>query len=168
MTLIRKTTLAAFAVAGLLSAGAPAFAGPEVNTSTGIVTADGKPAPGLAVHGYDVVAYFTENKPVKGDAKFALIHGAATYRFANQSHLNTFKADPAKYLPAYGGFCAYGVSVSAKFDGDPEKWKIVDGKLYLNLDSGIQQEWLKDVPGNIKKAEAIWPGIKDKAPADIK
>jgi YHS domain-containing protein len=164
----RQTSLIALAVAGLLSTAAPAFAGPEVNTSTGIVIADGKPAPGLAVHGFDVVAYFTEGKPTKGDAKLAAVHGAATYRFASQSNLAAFNANPDKYVPAYGGFCAYGVSVNAKFDGNPENWKIVDGKLYLNLDSGIQQAWLKDVPGNIKKAEAIWPGIKNKAPADIK
>ena len=168
MIVNRMTTLAALAFAGLLSAGAPAFAGPEVNTSTGIVIADGKPASGLAVHGYDVVAYFTAGKPVKGDSKFAAQHGAATYRFATKAHLEAFQANPEKYVPAYGGFCAFGVSVNAKFDGNPENWKIVDGRLYLNLDSGIQQNWLKDVPGNIKKAEAIWPGIKDKAPADIK
>ncbi len=131
MTHHRKTTLAALAIVGLLSAGGPAFAGPEVNTSTGIVIADGKPASGLAVHGYDVVAYFTDGKPVKGDSKFAAQHGAATYRFASKAHLDTFQANPEKYVPAYGGFCAFGVSVNAKFDGNPENWKIVDGRLYL-------------------------------------
>ncbi len=165
---IRHTSLIALAVLGLLGAASPALAGPEVNTSTGIVVANGKPAPGLAVHGYDVVAYFTQGKPVKGDSKFSSVQGEATYRFATKAHLDTFAANPQKYVPAYGGFCAYGVSVNAKFDGNPENWKIVDGKLYLNLDSSIQEAWLKDVPGNIKKAEVIWPVIKDKAPADIK
>lgn len=146
---------------------APALAGPEVNTTTGLVLADGKPAPGLAVHGYDVVAYHAQGQAVPGMAKFAAIHKEATYRFANKSNLDAFKANPAKYAPAYGGYCAYGVSVGAKFDGDPNFWKIVDGKLYLNLDSGIQQAWLKDVPGAIKKAEANWPGLKDKEPAQI-
>lgn len=165
---IRHTALIALAGLGLIHAASPALAGPEVNTSTGLIVANGKPAPGLAVHGYDVVAYFTQDKPVKGDARFAAVHGEATYRFSSQANLDAFAANPQKYVPAYGGFCAYGVSVNAKFDGNPENWKIVDGKLYLNLDSNIQQAWLKDVPGNIKKAEAIWPGIKDKAPADIK
>ncbi|MFM9942753.1 MAG: YHS domain-containing (seleno)protein [Hyphomicrobiaceae bacterium] len=164
----KSKSLIALAIVGLLGATAPAYAGPEVNVSTGIVLAEGKPAPGLAVHGYDVVAYHTEAKPVKGDSKFAAVHGAATYRFASQAHLDLFKANPAKYEPAYGGYCAFGVSVNAKFDGDPNNWKIVDGRLYLNLDNGIQAMWLKDIAGNIKKAEAIWPGIKDKAPSEIK
>ncbi|MBX9925982.1 MAG: hypothetical protein K2Y05_06460 [Hyphomicrobiaceae bacterium] len=152
-------------IAGLSGAGAPsAFAGPEVNTSTGIVLADGKPAPGLAVRGHDVVAYFTDNKPVLGDSAHAVVHGAATYRFASKANLDTFKANPAKYVPAYGGYCAYGVSVGAKFDADPNIWKIVDGRLYLNLDKGIAEAFAKDVPGAIKKAEANWPGLENKVP----
>lgn len=105
---------------------------------------------------------------MKGDAKFATVQSQATYRFASQANLDLFKANPAKYEPAYGGYCAFGVAVGAKFDGDPNNWKIVDGKLYLNLDNGVQQNWLKDVPGNIKKAEANWPGIKGKLPSEIK
>lgn len=145
----------------------PALAGPEVNTSVGLVLADGKPAPDLAVHGYDVVAYHTVKKPVRGAANFAVVYEDATYRFASQANLNAFKSNPAKYAPAYGGYCAYGVSVGAKFDGDPNFWKVVDGTLYLNLDNGIQQAWLKDVPGAIKKADANWPSIKDKLPSEI-
>lgn len=165
---IKSVSLTAMALAGILGGTIPALAGPEVNTSTGIVLADGKPAAGLAVRGHDVVAYFTESKPVRGNSKFAVIHKEATYRFASQANLDAFKANPAKFEPAYGGYCAYGVAVGAKFDGDPNNWKIVDGKLYLNLDDGIQETWLKDVPGNIKKAEANWPGIKGKAPSEIK
>jgi YHS domain-containing protein len=164
----KTNTQIALALAAAFGAVAPAFAGPEVNTSTGIVLADGKPAPGLAVHGYDVVAYFTDGKPVKGDAKFAVSHGAATYRFSSQANLEAFKASPAKYEPGYGGYCAFGVSVGAKFDGDPNLWKIDGGKLYLNLDPAIQASWLKDIPGNVKKADVNWPKIKDIAPADIK
>ena len=74
---------------------------------------------------------------MQGNAKFAIVLGEATYRFATAAHLETFKANPDKYIPAYGGYCAYGVSVGAKFDGDPRYWKIVDGKLYLNLDQNI-------------------------------
>ena len=134
----------------------------HVNTAPGGVLVAGKPAPGLAVHGYDPVAYFTESKPVQGVANFAIVHSGATYRFASQAHLDTFKADPSKYEPAYGGFCAYGVSVDAKFDGDPRFWKIVGGKLYLNLDHDIAAAFSKDVSGAIKKAEANWPSLKDK------
>lgn len=164
-----KTLLAVLAMSSAIFGGAaaPAFAGPDVNTTAGLVLADGKPAPGLAVHGYDVVAYHTDGKPVRGDAQFATVHKEATYRFTSKANLDAFKADPAKYEPAYGGYCAYGVSVGAKFDGDPSFWKIVDGKLYLNLDNNIQRTWLKDVPGAIKKAEANWPGLKDKLPSQI-
>jgi len=165
----KKALLAALSVSSAIFGGAvpAALAGPDINTTAGLVLAAGKPAPGLAVHGYDVVAYHTEGKPVRGVAEFATVHKEATYRFASKSNLDTFKANPTKYEPAYGGYCAYGVSVGAKFDGDPNFWKVVDGKLYLNLDSGIQQTWLKDVPGAIKKAEANWPGIKDKLPSEI-
>ncbi|MBX9927235.1 MAG: hypothetical protein K2Y05_12830 [Hyphomicrobiaceae bacterium] len=165
---LKSKTIFALAVASILGASVPALAGPEINTSTGIVLADGKPALGLAVHGYDVVAYQTESKPVRGDANFAVVQSQATYRFTSKANADLFKANPAKYEPAYGGYCAFGVAVGAKFDGDPNNWKIVDGKLYLNLDNGVQQTWLKDVPGNIKKAEVNWPGIKGKLPSEIK
>ncbi|HXV29971.1 MAG TPA: YHS domain-containing (seleno)protein [Sinorhizobium sp.] len=165
---MKISVLVAAAIAAWFGlAASPAFAGPEVNTATGAVLVAGKPAPGLAVHGFDVVAYFTEGGPIQGDAQFAVVHEDATYRFASQENLDAFKADPARYAPVYGGYCAYGVSVGAKFDGDPRYWKIVDGKLYLNLDAGIQQAWLKDVPGAIKKADANWRKLASKLPSEI-
>jgi YHS domain-containing protein len=144
----------------------PAFAGDAVNITSGAVLVEGKPAPGLAAHGYDVVAYFTQSKPVKGDAKYATAYNGATYRFSSAGNLAAFKSNPSKYEPAYGGYCAFGVSVGAKFDGDPQYWKIVDGKLYLNLAADIQQKWLEDVPGNIRKANANWSTLKNKRTAD--
>lgn len=158
--------MAAAAITALFAT--PALAGPEVNTATGVVLVDGKPAPGLAVHGFDVVAYFKQGMPVQGDAKFAAVHKDATYRFATQENRDEFKRNPDKYAPAYGGYCAYGVAVGAKFDGDPRFWKIVDGTLYLNLSTDIQQAWNKDIPGNIKKAEANWPKLEKKLPSEIK
>ncbi|MGD9502754.1 MAG: YHS domain-containing (seleno)protein [Methyloceanibacter sp.] len=155
------------ALALVIGVAGSAFAGVEVNTAPGAVLVVGKPAPGLAVHGFDVVAYFTEGKPVQGDASFAVIHKDATYRFASEANRDAFAADPDKYAPAYGGYCAYGVSVGAKFDGDPRYWKIVDGKLYLNLDAGVQQAWLKDVPGAIKKADVNWPKLANKQPSEL-
>ncbi|MEC9367542.1 MAG: YHS domain-containing (seleno)protein [Pseudomonadota bacterium] len=166
MTTFRKITGLAIVGAALL-AGSPVFAGAEVNTAPGQVLVNGKPAPGLAVHGYDVVAYHTEHKPVQGDAGFAAVHGGATYRFASQGNLDAFTANPAKFAPAYGGYCAYGVAVGAKFDGDPRFWKIVDGKLYLNLSQDIQQAWNKDISGNIRKAEGNWPKLATKSPEAI-
>jgi YHS domain-containing protein len=119
------------------------------------------------VHGHDVVAYFTDGAPTPGTAEFAHVFGGATYRFASQANLDAFKADPAKYVPAYGGFCAYGVAVGKKFDGDPRFWEVVDGRLYLNLNRDIHAKWLEDVPGNIAEAEANWTEIRSVAVADL-
>ena len=140
-----------------------ARSGADVNTTQGLTLA----GPGLALRSYDPVAYFTEGKPVIGTATYTATHNGATYRFASQENLEVFKSNPDKYVPQYGGFCAFGVAVGAKFDGDPELWKIEDGKLYLNLNPDIQEQWAKDIPGQIAKADKNWPGIKDIAPADL-
>ncbi|MCG8547754.1 MAG: hypothetical protein MJE12_26450 [Alphaproteobacteria bacterium] len=155
-------TMAFAAVSGLFFTSA-AFAGNETNVSSGL-TIKGKP---LAVHGYDVVAYFTVGRPTVGNSKFSVVHKDATYRFASQANVDAFKADPDKFLPQYGGFCAYGVAVGGKFDGDPQLWRIVDGKLYLNLNQKIQNEWQSDIPGYIKKADRNWRSIATKAPAEL-
>lgn len=155
----------AVAVAALVAgfAASDALAGYEINVAPGKTLA----GPGIAVHGYDPVAYFTEQRPVQGSAEHQLVHENATYRFSSAENKKAFEANPGKYVPAYGGFCAYGVSVGAKFDGDPRYWKIVDGKLYLNLNKKIQDTWKKDIPGNIGKAEKSWKKIKDKNPATL-
>lgn len=162
-TLKTLAIAAATSVALLGGVASDAYAVSEINVAPG-KTLKG---PGVAVHGYDPVAYFTQARPVQGSAEHSLVHGGATYRFANAENLKTFKASPEKYVPAYGGYCAFGVSVGAKFDGDPRYWKIVDGKLYLNLNENIQKMWLKDVPGNIDKAEKTWTKIKHKDPATL-
>ena len=90
-----------------------------------------------------------------------------TYAFANADHKEMFEANPEKYAPAYGGWCAYGVAVGKKFVADPEVWKIVNGKLYLNLDRDIQSKWKKDIPGYIKTTDKNWKDIRDKAPSDL-
>jgi YHS domain-containing protein len=136
----------------------PAGAADEQNTSSGATLA----GPGLAVHGYDVVSFFA-GEPVIGTDTYALAHNGATYRFANRSNLDTFKAEPSKYEPAFGGYCAYGAALGKKFDGDPRFWKIVDGRLYLNLNGDIQAKWSEDIPGNIKKADGNWVKIKSVA-----
>ena len=154
---------AALSVALLGGLASDAYAVSEINVAPGKTLA----GPGIAVHGYDTVAYFTEGKPVQGSAEHSVVHAGATYRFASADNMKAFQANPAKYVPAYGGFCAYGVAVGAKFDGDPRYWKIVDGKLYLNLNKKIQDTWLKDVPGNIGKAEKSWTKIKHSDPATL-
>lgn len=119
---------------------------------------------GLALRGHDPVAYHTMGKPTLGDARFEATYEGARYRFASAEHRDAFVKEPARYAPAYGGFCAMGVSLEKKFDGDPQLWRIVDGKLYVNVAPGAHTRWLEDVKGNIGRAEGNWPKIKDKAP----
>jgi YHS domain-containing protein len=114
---------------------------------------------GVALKGYDPVAYFTQKQPVLGRADLRVEHGGATYLFASPEHRAAFEAEPAKYVPAYGGYCAYGVAQGAKADIDPAAFTVVDGRLYMNLDAGIQKRWRRDIPGYIKKADANWPAL---------
>ena len=120
-----------------------------------------------AVQGYDVVTYHTDKRPLRGNGNFVATHDGATYQFSSKENMEIFEANPARYVPAYNGYCAFGVSVGKKFIGDPEVWRVVDGKTYLNLDAGIQNEWLKDVPGRIKTADSKWKKIKRKNPASL-
>jgi YHS domain-containing protein len=117
---------------------------------------------GIAVHGYDPVAYFTEGKALKGTAQRNFAVDGATYLFASDENLAAFKADPAKYAPQYGGFCAYGVAQGFKPDIDPEAFKVVEGKLYLNLSPGVQSRWVKDIPGYINDADKNWKTLGNK------
>lgn len=149
-----KTLFALLFVAGLSLASLSASAATPVDSVT-------------AVSGYDVVAYHTVNQAVRGNGHHVAVHDGVTYLFASVDNLKTFEANPAKYVPAYGGWCAFGVSVGKKFVSDPEAWKIVDGKLYLNLDKNIQSQWVKDIPGRIKSANANWTKIKNKNPSDL-
>lgn len=113
----------------------------------------------LALKGYDPVAYFEQGKAVEGRKEFAWQWKEANWRFATKEHLEAFKADPERYAPQYGGYCAWAVSQGKTADIDPEAWKIVDGKLYLNYDESVQRRWEKDIPGFIRKADAAWPGL---------
>ncbi|HEU0200284.1 MAG TPA: YHS domain-containing (seleno)protein [Burkholderiaceae bacterium] len=117
---------------------------------------------GLALKGHDPVAYFTQKQPVKGRADLRVEHAGATYLFASPEHRAAFEAEPAKYVPAYGGYCAYGVAQGAKADIDPAAFTVVDGRLYMNLDADIQKRWQRDIPGFIKKADANWPALAGK------
>ncbi len=121
--------------------------------------------PGIS--GYDPVAYFTEGTPQRGSGYHVADYQGVTYAFASEENKETFEANPSKYAPAYGGWCAYGVAVGKKFVADPEVWKIVKGTLYLNLDRDIQSKWKKDIPGYIKTGDANWTEIRDKAPSDL-
>jgi YHS domain-containing protein len=112
-----------------------------------------------AIHGYDPVAYFTDGKAVAGKSEFEFAWKGAKWRFTTAEHRDLFKGAPDKYAPQYGGYCAYAVSQGRTADIDPNAWKIVDGKLYLNYDSDIQKKWQADIPGYIAKADKNWPGV---------
>lgn len=114
---------------------------------------------GVAIQGYDPVAYFTDSKPVKGDAKFSFSWHGANWIFASAEHRDMFAKNPDQYAPQYGGYCAYGVGQGHTVDIDPEAWKIIEGKLYLNYSKSVQKEFAKDPPGRIKLADQNWPGL---------
>ena len=120
---------------------------------------------GLAISGYDPVAYFTVSQAQKGVAGISATHAGATYYFASAANRDAFLANPENYLPTYGGYCAYGVAHGHKVDVDPEAFRVVNDKLYLNYSKGVQKKWLADIPGNITSAEGNWPKLKD-APRD--
>jgi hypothetical protein len=113
----------------------------------------------LAVGGHDPVAYFKAGKPVEGSKAFEYKHKAATWRFSSAENLAAFKADPDRYAPQYGGYCAWAVSQGYTAKGDPLHWRIVNGRLYLNYDGNIQKKWEKDIPGLIAKGDANWPKV---------
>ena len=116
----------------------------------------------VGVQGYDPVSY-QDGHPLKGNGHNVAIHDEVVYIFANASNKRTFMSNPEKYIPAYGGFCAYGVAVGKKLVGDPMVWHIVNGKLYLNLDRKVQQLWEKDMESNIQKADRRWPDVQEKS-----
>lgn len=137
--------------------------------ATGLSTAHAKDAPiytgtfsNLAVGGFDSVAYFTEGRPVKGDRQYTLQHAGAEWRFASAAHRDAFAAAPERYAPQYGGYCAWAVAQGYTASGDPQYWKVVDGKLYLNYDAGVQKKWEQDIPGFIARGNQNWPSVLGK------
>lgn len=114
---------------------------------------------GLAINGYDPVSYFTENKPVEGKDTFSFTWRDARWLFSSQSNLESFKTNPEKYAPQYGGFCAFGVSEDHKSPTDPSAWTIVEGKLYLNYSRKVKELWSKDIPARISRADELWPSL---------
>ncbi len=117
--------------------------------------------------GYDAVAYFTENKPVLGSAKYTAQHDGAVYRFASAANRDQFRSDPLRYAPAYGGYCALGTSFGKKFEVDGQAFEIGEGRLYVNKNLSVNKTWRKAIPANIVKAEGQWPAIKDVPAVDL-
>lgn len=109
-----------------------------------------------AIKGYDTVAYFNAGKAIKGSNAFTAQWHGMTWYFSNKENKDLFAAKPEKYAPQYDGYCAWALSENRKAITDPEVWKIVDGKLYLNCSQAAYEKWNKDIPGNIKKADENW------------
>ena len=114
---------------------------------------------GIAIRGYDTVAYFTLGKPTEGNEQYSVDWNDATWLFSSQQHADLFKNDPEAYAPQYGGYCAYGVAQNYLVKIEADQWTIEDGKLYLNYDKGVQKQWLEDVPGFITKANDLFPAL---------
>jgi len=142
---------ASLAIVATFGAAAPAYAD-QAPIYTGVLSR-------VAVGGYDPVAYFTDGRPVRGAAQFRITHQGYEYRFANAEHLAAFRANPSRYLPQYGGYCAWAVSQGYTAAGNPNNWRIVDGRLYLNYNDEIQTRWEGDIPGHIRRANTNWPGV---------
>jgi YHS domain-containing protein len=146
-----KIRLSAAGVAALLTLSNAALAG-TVNVENGV-----------AIKGYDPVAYFTDHKPVEGSAVYKADYEGATYEFASEAHRALFAAAPEKYVPQFGGFCAYGTALGHKADIDPAAFTIVDGKLYLNYSLKVRETWKQDIPGYIHKAEEAWRAVSQQS-----
>ena len=117
---------------------------------------------GVAIRGTDPVAYFTENRPLEGSKKFTAIHDGAEFRFASAENLAKFTANPEKYAPQYGGYCAWAVSLGYTASTVPEAFSIVDGKLYLNYSLGVRSQWEADKEKRIIQGDKNWPGVLDR------
>lgn len=145
--LLAATILSCFATSPALSG---AWAEPPIYTGA---------FSDIAVQGHDPVAYFMEGKPVKGSKTFEAEWNGATFRFASAENRDLFLADPEKYAPQYGGYCAWAIADGKFAKGDADHWRIVDGKLYLNYNAKIQKKWDADTSGFIDRADDIWPTL---------
>jgi YHS domain-containing protein len=116
---------------------------------------------GIAIKGYDAVAYFLQNKAIAGSDSYSTDWSGSKWKFVSQANLDSFKLSPRKYAPQYGGYCAYGCSENHKSPTDPNAFTIIDNKLYLNYSLKVRGFWLKDTTGRIQAADGYWPGLNN-------
>jgi YHS domain-containing protein len=156
--MFKMTALAIAFVVGTIGA---AFAGEQYVDKTG-----------FAVSGYDVVSYFDlpqskigqpQKSPLPGKAEITADYNGATFAFATEANRDRFLANPEAFVPQYDGHCAYGVAQGGKVPGNPTLWRIVDGKLYLNITKNVVGFWEEDIPGNLKKSTKNWSGLESSA-----
>jgi len=119
------------------------------------------------LRGYDAVSYHTIGRPVMGNGSHTSEYKGEVYLFINKEHKSAFDKNPEQYAPAYGGWCAFGITAGKKFHGDPLVWEIVDGKLYLNLNNRVKGLWVKDIPKHINEADQLWEKIKNKSASSL-
>ena len=155
LTLSRRGVLA-LGVTALLFSTAARAAEPTINTLKNSLFGG---RTDTAINGYDTVAYFTVGKPVKGQDSLATEWMGAKWKFSSPANLDLFRARPEQYAPQYGGYCAYGVAQDNLVKIEPDKFKVIDGKLYLNYDADVQKLWLKDQAGFIKQADAKFANL---------
>jgi YHS domain-containing protein len=114
---------------------------------------------GLAIRGHDPVAYFRHGRRRRGEAAFTHAWRGATWRFASAANRDAFAAEPERFAPQYGGFCAFAVAGGYAAPIDPAAWTIVDGRLYLNYDRAVQRRWEADIAGHIARGDANWSQV---------
>lgn len=154
-------SLAALSAVAVLSAPLLTTAAQAAGFDVNATTTD------LALRGVDPVSYFAMGKPVEGAVDITAKHNGAVYRFASEDNKALFTANPEKYAPQFGGYCAFAAGKGFKFDGDPDVWAIVDDKLYLNVSAKVGEIFKKDAPALISQATTKWPEIKDADPATV-
>jgi len=120
----------------------------------------GSPMSDVAIKGYDTVAYFKDGRALKGSESFTFPWHGMTWHFSSKENRDLFAGSPEKYAPQYDGWCAWAMTESRLAVTDPEVWKIINGKLYLNCSKEAYEKWSRDIPGNIKKADSIWPTLR--------
>lgn len=158
-----KTILAASTILFAVSANSSAFAEDEYNTSVGSTLTGAT----VAIRGTDAVALATGKKVTAGSATYTFDYDGVAYYFASEKSMKQFAANPAAFMPQYGGFCAFGVAINKKLDADPHYADIVDGKLYLFLNAVAFGKYLEDKEGTLKKAAKNWPAMHHVAVAKV-
>lgn len=152
MTRVLRAIPALFITLALLISITTAHAAEPINTLEKKGFFGYKPS-GIAIRGYDPVAYFTQGGPAEGSEQFSYEWNGAIWRFSSQEHLDLFTAEPTRYAPQYGGYCAYGVAIDALVKIEPEFWAIIEDKLYLNYNAKFQRKWEEDPEGYIATAD---------------
>jgi YHS domain-containing protein len=162
--LFRGATIAAMvSIAPLLVGGLTSAQAYDITSKAAVNVTSAR----IALQSHDPVAYHTVGKPVLGQENFSAEHDGAIYRFSSEANLNAFKANPAKYAPLHGGFCQQGMAGGRKLDGDPNIFRVADGKLAVFSYKAALEGFLKDPAANAAKANENWPKVQDKTPREL-